>query len=322
MPGVSSPPRAVRGRSIAALSEAVGRTPLLRLRAIEHSEALGEGIELYAKLELCNPGGSVKDRAALRIFQDAISTGRLKPGLRLLDSTSGNTGVAYSWIGAALDVPVTLVMPENVSTPRKRIAEAFGTEIIYSDPLEGSDGAIRLAQKLAAEQPNRYCYVDQYSNPNNPLAHEAGTAAEIWGATEGRVTHFVAGVGTTGTLVGTSRGLKREKPSVRIYGVQPTESFHGLEGLKHLETSIVPAIFQASAADEMLFIETDEGWNLSERLGREEGALVGHSSGAALAGALRVARSLRDRGERGVVVTVFPDKAERYLEPPHVPKGK
>ena len=321
MPLVMDRLRSVRARALPSLVDAVGRTPLLRLRGIEAHEDLGAAIELYAKLEFFNPGGSVKDRAALAIVRELLASGRLKGGARLLDSTSGNTGVAYAWIGAALGVPVTLVMPENVSSPRKRIAEAYGVEIIYSDPLEGSDGAIRLARALAEKEPSRYAYVDQYSNACNPQAHFDGTGAEIWAATQGRVTHFVAGIGTSGTLMGTGRRLKHESSKVRVIGVQPSDSFHGLEGLKHLATSLVPPIFKASAVDEMRFIETDLGWDLAERLAHEEGALVGHSAGAALAGALAVAQELRERGESGVVVTVFPDKAERYLETGPAPKG-
>ncbi len=306
--------RSARNRPLTDLVGAVGRTPLLRLRVLEQRERLGPAIELYAKLEFFNPGGSVKDRAAARIVQEALASGRLKTGRRLLDSTSGNTGVAYAWIGAALGFPVTLVMPVNVSSPRKRIVTAYGAEIIYSDPLEGSDGALRRARELAAQAPERYCYVDQYSNPSNPLAHAEGTGPEIWAATRGRVTHLVAGIGTTGTLMGTGRHLKSVQREVKVIGVQPTDSFHGLEGLKHLATSLVPPIFHAGEVDEMLFVDTDEGWDLSERLAREEGTLVGHSGGAAAAGALRVARRLRDAGQPGVTATGFPDRAERYLE--------
>lgn len=302
-------------KTIGTLVDSVGRTPLLRLRGIEAQEQLGPAIELYAKLEFCNPGGSVKDRAALQIVRDALAKGRLTAGKRLLDSTSGNTGVAYAWIGAALGIPVTLVMPANVSSPRKRIALAFGAEIVFSDPLEGSDGAIRLARQLEVSEADRYCYVDQYSNPNKPRAHFEGTGPEIWSALQGRVTHFVAGIGTSGTLMGTGRRLKRENPKVQVIGVQPRDAFHGLEGLKHLESSLVPAIFESALVDEMLFVETDAGWDAAERLAHHEGALVGHSAGAALEGALSVARRLRAQGQPGVVVTLLPDKAERYLEP-------
>ncbi len=303
-------------RPLASIVEAVGRTPLLRLHALEAEEGLvSAGVELYAKLEFQNPGGSVKDRPALQMILDASATGRLGPKKGVLDSTSGNTGVAYAWIGAALGLRITLVMPENVSDARKQITRAYGAKLIFSDPMEGSDGAIRLAQKLAAQRPDEYAYLDQYGNPANPKAHFLGTGREIWEATRGRVTHFVAGIGTSGTLMGTGRRLKRENPAVRVVGVEPDDPFHGLEGLKHLRSSIVPAIYRAEDRDETLFISTDEGWSMAERLGKRVGLLVGHSSGAAIAGALRVAGRLRDAGEKGVVVTVLPDRADRYFEP-------
>ncbi len=302
-------------RPLSSVVEAVGRTPLLRLHGFEREEGLvAAGVELYAKLEFFNPGGSVKDRPALQMILDARERGLLGSGKGILDSTSGNTGVAYAWIGASLGVPVTLVMPENVSTARKQITRAFGAEIVFSDPLEGSDGAIRLARQLAREQADRYVYLDQYSNESNPKAHFLGTGREIWQATQGRVTHFVAGVGTSGTVMGTGRRLKKENPRVRVVGVEPDESFHGLEGLKHLGSSLVPAIYRGGDLDETLHLSTDEGWDVALRLGKKEGLLVGHSSGAAVAGALRIARRLRESGERGVVVTVLPDRADRYFE--------
>jgi cysteine synthase B len=306
--------------ALASLTEAVGRTPLLRLRRFEGSARDGaQAVELYAKLEFFNPGGSVKDRAALRIIQDALAAKKLSGSVRLLDSTSGNTGVAYAWIGAALGIPVTLVMPENVSSARKAIVRAYGAELVFSDPLEGSDGAIRVARDLSERHPLRYQYVDQYSNPSNPRAHFEGTGVEIFSATQGRITHFVAGIGTSGTLMGTGARLKQENPAIRVVGVQPRESMHGFEGLKHLATSLVPPIFRAESVDEMIFVDTERGWDLAEQLAREEGVPVGHSGGAALAGALDVVRGLRERGEGGVVVTVFPDKAERYIERPPGP---
>ena len=273
------------------------------------------GIELYAKLEFMNPGGSVKDRPALQMVLDAQAKGLFTPGKGILDSTSGNTGVAYAWIGAALGLRVSLVMPSNVSAARKEIARAYGAELIESDPMEGSDGAILLARKLAASSKDRYLYLDQYSNPSNPRAHFEGTGREIWAATGGRVTHFVAGVGTSGTVVGTGRRLRQESPRVKIVAVEPDDSFHGLEGLKHLASSLVPAIYDPALLDETIAMPTDEGWAVAERLGKREGLLVGHSSGAAVAGALRIARRLRDGGEGGVVVTVLPDRADRYFEP-------
>jgi cysteine synthase B len=301
---------------LSAVVEAVGRTPLLRLRQLEAEEGLvAAKIELYAKLEFFNPGGSVKDRPALQMVLDARESGRLDGQKTLLDSTSGNTGVAYAWIGASLSLRVALVMPENVSSARKQIIGAYGAELIFSDPLEGSDGAIRLARQLAAGQPDRFAYLDQYSNESNPKAHFLGTGREIWEATAGRVTHFVAGVGTSGTVMGTGRRLKKENPAIQVLALEPDQPFHGLEGLKHLASSIVPPIYRAADRDETIFMPTEDGWDMSERLGRREGVLVGHSGGAAAAGALRVARQLRDAGKPGVVVTVFPDRADRYFEP-------
>jgi cysteine synthase B len=295
-----------------SLAEAVGNTPLVRLRALERETPR---VELWAKLEWCNPGGSVKDRAALGIIRDAIGRGLVGPGTgrTLIDSTSGNTGIAYAWIGAALGVPVALVMPENVSPARKRIARAFGAETIFSDPLEQSDGAIRLCRKLVAEAPDRFFHADQYSNPANPRAHEQTTAPEIWRDTGGRVTHFVAGLGTSGTVMGTARGLRSFSRSVQIVGVEPAEALHGLEGLKHMPSSIVPPIYKESEMDRKLSVATDEGWDMAERLLAEEGLLAGHSAGAAACGALAVAKELSAQERPGVVVAIFPDRADRYL---------
>jgi len=291
-----------------SLTQAVGNTPLQRLRSLEPA-----GVEIHAKLEWFNPGGSVKDRAGLQIVCEALPK---LAGRTLLDSTSGNTGIAYSWIGAALHIPVALVMPGNVSEARKRIARHFGAQIIFSDPLELSDGAIRLAQQLAREEPAKWFYADQYGNDANPRAHELTTAREIWEQTQGRVTHAVIGIGTGGTVMGVARGLRARNPKVRIIAVEPAEPLHGLEGLKHMASSIVPRIYQESVLDQKLSVETDAGWDMAERLIRDEGLLAGHSSGAAAAGALRVAFELAERGEAGVVVTLFPDRADRYLPPP------
>ena len=290
----------------------VGNTPLVRLPALERDTP---GVELWAKLEFFNPGGSVKDRAALAMVQDGLASGALRPGGELIDSTSGNTGIALAWIGAALGLRVSLVMPSNVSVARKHLIRAYGATLVFSDPLEGSDGAIRHVRRLLAEEPGRYFYPDQYSNPANPRAHELGTAAEVWEQTDGRVTHFVAGLGTTGTVVGTSRGLKARRAAVQVVAVEPAEAMHGLEGLKHLASSLVPAIYDASAHDRLLPVTTDAGWAMAERLLLEEGLPVGHSSGAAAAGALAVAQELSRRGAEGVVVTLFPDRADRYFEP-------
>ena len=294
---------------IDTLAQAVGGTPLVRLRSLERG-----GVEIWAKLEWFNPGGSVKDRAARQIVREALERGDL-PGRTLIDSTSGNTGIAYAWLGAALGVRVALVMPENVSDARKRIARAFGAQVIFSDPLEQSDGAIRLARKLVKEEPDRWFYADQYSNEANPNAHEATTAGEIWEATSGRVTHFVAGIGTGGTIMGTCRGLKARSSRVRCIAVEPAEPLHGLEGLKHMASSIVPRIYREEELDRKLSIETDEGWDMAERLIRDEGLLAGHSAGAAAAGAVQIARERETAGEAGMIVTLFPDRADRYLPP-------
>ncbi|MGZ6142645.1 MAG: PLP-dependent cysteine synthase family protein, partial [Myxococcales bacterium] len=223
---------------------------------------------------------------------------------------------AYAWLGAALHVPVALVMPENVSGARKRIATAFGAQIIFSDPLEQSDGAIRLARKLAHDEPDKWFYADQYSNPANPRAHELTTAPEIWAQTKGRVTHLVVGIGTGGTIMGTGRGLRARNPRIQLIAVEPAEPMHGLEGLKHMPSSIVPGIYDESQLDRKITVDTDAGWDMAERLVREEALLAGHSSGAAAVGAQRIARELSERGEAGVVVTLFPDRADRYLPAP------
>lgn len=290
----------------------VGNTPLLRLGRID---ADCPGVELWAKAEFANPGGSVKDRAATRIIKDAIARGDLGDGRRLLDSTSGNTGIAYSLVGAALGIPITLVMPENVSLPRKQITAGFGTELIFSDPMEGSDGAIVLARKLAAEHPDRYYYPNQYANESNWRAHYDGTALEIWAQTQGRVTHFVTGIGTSGTVVGTSRRLHELNPSIRCIGMQPDDAWHGLEGLKHIPSSLVPPIYDESALDDTLWMPTDEGWDMSERLARDEALFVGHSAGANVAAALRIGKELAAAGQEGVVVTMLCDRGDRYFGP-------
>lgn len=290
----------------------VGNTPLLRLGRID---ADCPGVEIWAKAEFANPGGSVKDRAAARIIKDAIARGDLGDGRRLLDSTSGNTGIAYSLVGAALGIPITLVMPENVSLPRKQITKGFGTELIFSDPMEGSDGAIVLARKMAAEHPDRYYYPNQYANDSNWLAHYDGTALEIWEQTRGRVTHFVTGIGTSGTVVGTSRRLHELNPDVRCIGMQPDDAWHGLEGLKHIPSSLVPDIYDEDALDDTMWMPTDEGWDMSERLAQEEALFVGHSAGANVAAALRVGQELSAAGKEGVVVTMLCDRGDRYFGP-------
>lgn len=304
--------RSARAIRVENLTELVGNTPLVRLRHIESS---CPGVELWGKCEFTNPAGSVKDRAALRIVRHALADGHLRPGMRLLDSTSGNTGIAYAMVGAALGVPVTLVMPENVSVPRKQVATAYGVEIVYSSPMEGSDGAIVLAKQLAEEHPDRYWYADQYSNPNNWRAHYDTTAPEIWAQTQGRLTHFVAGIGTSGTVMGTARRLRELGPSVQCLGLQPDDAMHGLEGMKHLPSSLVPKIYDESALDGMVWMSTEEGWDMAERLAREEGLLVGHSSGGNVAGALRLAKGLVAEGRGGLVVTILCDRGDRYFLP-------
>lgn len=297
---------------VESLARLVGNTPLVRLRRIG---AELPGIRIYAKCEFANPGGSVKDRPALRMIEAALSDGRFAPGKTLVDATSGNTGVAYAWICAALGLRCALVMPANVTAARKSITQAFGAEIVLSDPLQGSDGAIRRTRELVAAEPDRFFHPDQYANEENPRSHELGTAPEIAEALDGRVSAFVAGIGTGGTVMGTSRGLRRLAPGVRCYAVEPEEPLHGLEGLKHMASSIVPPIYLEAELDEKLSVATADGWAMAERLGREEGLRVGHSAGAAVEGALRIARRMAEAGERGNVVTVLPDRAERYLEP-------
>jgi cysteine synthase B len=274
------------------------------------------GVSILAKLEYFNPGGSVKDRAARGMLLDALDAGTLDRQKTVIDSTSGNTGVAYAWLGSALGLKIELVMPPNVSAARKQIIRAYGAEIIYSDPLEGSDGAIRLVRQRVEAAPDRYFYPDQYSNLSNPRAHQRGTAQEIWRQTRGQVTHFVAGIGTSGTLVGTGRGLKGHNPTIRVIAAEPAEAMHGLEGLKHMESSIIPPIYAPAEQDEKISVSTDAGWEMAEWLAREEGLLVGHSSGAAAAAAGLVAERLVAEGRPGVVVTLFPDRADRYFEFP------
>jgi cysteine synthase B len=290
------------------LAQRIGNTPLLRLESIT-----GElkDVQVLAKAEWTNPGGSVKDRAASNIVSEALRSGKLGAGTTLLDSTSGNTGIAYAMLGAAYGISVTPCMPSNVSKERKRILHTYGATIIYTDPGEGSDGAIRKAQEIAAAEPTKYFYADQYSNNVNWRAHYAnGTADEIWQQTSGRVTHFVAILGTSGTFVGTSRRLKELNPVIRCISLQPYSPFHGIEGTKHMETSIVPKIYDASIADAELGIETEAAYAMARRLAREEGLLVGVSGAAALVGAVQVAHNA---APGSVVVTIFPDSGDKYL---------
>jgi cysteine synthase B len=303
---------ALRGRRIESVVEAVGDTPLLRLREVTKN---APDVPVYAKLEFANPGGSVKDRAALRMIQDALKDGRLSRGKTLIDSTSGNTGVAYSLFGAALGIPVKLVMPSNVSKARKDIARAFGTEIIFSDPLEGSDGAIVVAKKMAAEDPERLFYPDQYANPSNPLAHYLGTGPEILRDVGDQITHFVAGLGTSGTMMGTARRLKEHHRPIRCVAVEPDSPLHGLEGLKHMASSLVPPIYDPKAHDELFAVTTEDGWDMADRLAREEGLHVGHSSGANIFCAVKIAERLQRAGTPGCVVGIVADRGDRYFSP-------
>jgi S-sulfo-L-cysteine synthase (O-acetyl-L-serine-dependent) len=284
----------------------VGNTPLLELASIS-SEV--PNVTILGKAEWYNPGGSVKDRPALWMVRDGEKSGELDAGKVILDATSGNTGIAYAWIGAALGYKVKLCMPKNASEERKKILRALGVEIVLTDPGEGSDGAIREARRLYAEDPKQYFYPDQYTNPANPKAHYESTAPEIWEQTEGEVTHFVAGLGTSGTFVGTAWRLKEYNPEIKVISFEPDSPFHGLEGMKHMASALVPEIYDPMIADENLGASTEEAYEMVKRLAREEGILVGLSAGAAVATSLRVAREL----ESGVVVTVLPDGADKYL---------
>jgi cysteine synthase B len=299
-------------RRLESVVDAVGRTPLLRLRRVA---AHLPDVEVWAKLEFANPGGSVKDRPALRMIQDALADGRLAPGKTLIDSTSGNTGVAYSLYGAALGVPVRLVMPSNVSKARKDISRAFGTDIVFSDPMEGSDGAIRLVREIVAREPERYFYPDQYSNDSNWRAHYDGTAPEILEALGDRLTHFVAGIGTTGTIMGCTRRLHEHTRRIECVAVEPADALHGLEGLKHMASSLVPPIYDPHIPDRILPVTTEDGWDMADRLAREEGVHVGHSSGAAVYAALQVAAEAQKSGRGGCVVAIVADRGDRYFAP-------
>jgi cysteine synthase B len=285
----------------------VGNTPLVEIRNVR--DGVAPGVRVFGKLEGFNPGGSVKDRPALKMIEDGIARGLLVPGKTILDSTSGNTGIALAMVGAALGYPVELVMPSNVSKERKQVVAAFGAKAVYSDPLEGSDGAIRLCRKILAENPGRYFKPDQYNNPANSLAHYETTGPEIWRQTDGRITHFVAAIGTSGTIMGTGRYLKEQNPAVQVVAAEPEDAFHGLEGLKHMASSIVPGIYHEQELDRKVGIATEDAYNMVYRLGREEGLLLGQSCGAAHVAALHVARELRE----GTVVVIFPDFGDRYL---------
>jgi cysteine synthase B len=304
-----SPAKASSGLRGEALLAQIGNTPLLPLDALTVDLPL---VKLLGKAEWHNPGGSVKDRAAAGIVAEARRSGKLAPGKILLDSTSGNTGIAYAMLGAALGFPVTLCVPENVSPERKRILQAYGSNIIYTNPGDGSDGAMKVARQLAECHPDLYFYADQYSNDANWRAHYETTANEIWQQTEGRVTHFVAMLGTTGTFVGTTRRLKELNPRIRCVSLQPDSAFHGIEGAKYLPSAIVPGIYDPSLADENLEIVTEDAHAMARRLAREQGLLVGVSSAAAVVGCLRIIEGLKI-SQRATIVTILCDSGEKYL---------
>jgi cysteine synthase B len=295
-----------------AVVQSIGNTPLVRLRGYERFLALPDTIELYLKTEWVNPGGSIKDRTALSIIRSALVARQLGAGQTLIDSTSGNTGIAYAMLGAALDIPVTLVVPGSASDERKRTLAAYGARVIFSDPYEGSDGAIRLVREMVAESAGDLYFADQYNNPANIAAHLTTTGPEIWQQTGGRLTHFVAALGTTGTLMGSGRFF-RAQGEVTLIGVQPAEAFHGIEGLKHLPTAIVPGIFDPALPDRIEGVDTEEAFAAARALARVEGFLAGSSTGANLAAAARLASEIAATGEPARIVAIGCDGGSRYL---------
>ena len=292
------------------LIERIGNTPLIRL---DRLTAHLPGIQLLGKVEWANPGGSIKDRAASSIVLAAQRDGQLTPGKALLDATSGNTGIAYAMLGAAQGFPVVLCMPSNVSSERKHILAAYGAEIIWTDPADGSDGAIRMARKLAAEQPDKYFYADQYGNDNNWRAHYYGTANEIWEQTDGAVTHFIAGLGTSGTFMGTTRRLRELNPAIQCISMQPDSPFNGFEGLKHMATAIVPPIYDPALANRNIDMPTERAYIMAKRLGKTQGLLVGVSAAGAVAASLDIAEEEARAGREAVIVTILCDSADKYL---------
>lgn len=293
------------------IEDQVGNTPLLAFRSV--TAHLPENVQIFAKAEWYNPGGSVKDRAALSIIQQAEKDGRLTKDKILVDSTSGNTGIAYAMIGAARGYRIKLFLPANASPERIAILKAYGVELELTDPLEGSDGAIRAVRQLVADEPDKYFYADQYNNPANWQAHYRTTAPEIIEQTHGQVTHFVAGLGTSGTLMGTGRRLKEFNPDIQVISLQPDSAFHGLEGWKHMETAITPGIYDESFADRDILVGTEETYEMARKLARSEGYLVGISAAAAMVGTVKVAEELAESGKSGILVTLFPDNAYKYL---------
>ncbi len=296
------------GRRYTSVIHAVGNTPVVRLLPLERET---DGSHIYLKLEYANPGGSVKDRAARQMVLDALADGRLRPGMTLIDSTSGNTGVAYAMIGAALGIPVALVMPANVSAPRQAIVRAYGAELILSDPMHGSDGAIEHCQDIVAAAPERYFYCDQYTNPSNPKAHWLSTGPEIHAQIGAELTHVVLGIGTSGTCMGTTRYLRQHLPRVRCLALQPSEALHGLEGLKHMASSLKPAIYDEGVPHQHIAVDTERGWDMADRIARETGLHVGHSSGANIEGAFQVAKA----HPNARVLTIACDRGDRYFAP-------
>ncbi len=318
---MSAPPP--RPNLVGESTSRVGNTPLQRLCRIPVSAGISDDVAIYAKLEWTNPGGSVKDRAALAIVRDAWEKGLLKTGMTLLDASSGNTGIAYAWIAASKGFKLKLCLPKNANAERKRILRSYGVDLELTSPLEGSDGAIRRARELASQHPDRYFYADQYSNPANWQAHYNGTGPEIWRDTQGQVTHFVSGLGTSGTCMGTGRFLKEQNASIQVASVEPDSPFHGLEGLKHMETAMVPAIYKPEGlVDRAMEAPTEESYSLVRRLAREEGLLAGVSSGAALWAALQLGKELSEGGESGNIVVIFPDGGSRYLSEDHIWEGE
>jgi S-sulfo-L-cysteine synthase (O-acetyl-L-serine-dependent) len=299
--------RAGRPARVDSLLDLVGHTPLVEIARL--TRGISPHVRVLAKLEGFNPGGSVKDRPAVWMVRNGLRTGKLCPGKTIIDSTSGNTGIALALCGAVLGYPVELVMPANVSVERKKIAGAYGAKVVFSDPLEGSDGAIRLCRKIIDANPDRYFKPDQYFNPVNPQAHYESTGPEIWADTDGAVSHFVAGIGTGGTIMGAGRSLKERNPDIQVIAVEPDDAWHGLEGLKHMASSIVPGIYHEEELDRKISVATDIAYETVYRLGSEEGLVVGQSAGAAMVAALQVAREIHD----GVVVVIFPDFGDRYL---------
>ncbi len=300
-------PLSERPERVESILDLVGNTPMVEINRL--APGLSPRVRILAKLEGFNPGGSVKDRPAVWMVRDGLRSRKLRPGKTIIDSTSGNTGIALAVAGAALGYPVELVMPANVSTERKRTVAAYGAQAIFSDALEGSDGAIRLCRKIIEAHPERYFKPDQYFNPVNPQAHYESTGPEIWAQTDGTLTHFIAGIGTSGTIMGTGRYLKERNPKIQVIAVEPDDAWHGLEGLKHMASSIVPGIYHEQELDRKISVGTDAAYEAVYRLGGEEGIVVGQSSGAALVAALQVAREI----DAGVIVVIFPDFGDRYL---------